>query len=443
MKYKYKYKHLVIFLILISFIFNTSCSGGKKFKESEAGKKEITIYILCSKDASRYSFAWGSYDGIKVNPVYFNNDLEKLQNELYVELMVAEGPDVVCTTDDRTTNIVKSVYKLANSNTFIDLNPYIKADKTYKASDYNKLIMDSGIFNGKRLFIPRLYDVPALTTTKEKLEENNIKISGDRWSWEEMISVCKKFINDKKDKRQALIFDTDNQLFIDMVANSRIGFIDFETKSTKFNSLDFVNLLKDYKNYIYPAIMKDNNSNEKALEADSNLSIIKSSPTLGDPLDYVDYMGDEKNAIPFLLPSYGNGDVIGVAREMFGITSKCKYKQAAYDFIQNIVKSTYMNIGVMPLEGVPVYKPLFNEKMGAVEGKVKLTVIGMHPTRVLNSYEDNFFNIISDNVSEVRLNDKTINDMITSAVDKYIRGSITAEQASIEIDRKAKLFLNE
>jgi len=450
---KYKYKSLFIFLLLISLISISSCNANKKVEKSETNRKEITIYILCSKVASRYSFALGSYDGVQVNPVYFDDNLEKLQNRLNLELMVGEGPDVVCTTDDRTTDIVKSVYKLASSNTLIDLNPFMNADKKYKEADYNKIIMNSGIYNAKRFFIPRLYAVPALITTKEKLDVNDINISGNRWSWEDFLNTCKNFMITRKDKRQALIFDYEGKLLIDLIANSKTQFIDYSSKVTKFNTRDFISLLKDYKDYIYPVTMTDTESNENALLADDNLAVMRNIQETGDPLTYMaldGYLGmmdgnanqDQKNSEAYILPSYGNGDIYGLPREMFGITSRCKYKQAAYDFIQNLVKSTNINIGHSPIAGVAVYKPLFNLSLEAAAGKVPLTDIGMHPNRALNGNEKIFFGIVPE-VSDFRMNDETVNEMITSSVDKYIKGSITAEQAANEIDRKAKLFLNE
>jgi len=442
---KFNHKPLLIFIILISFIFNSSCNETKLVKKSEVGKKELTIYYCFEKKVSDFNhdYALGSYDGIKINPVYFDQDLEKLQNQLNVELMVGEGPDVIC-TEDYSFDIIKSVYKLATSNILIDLNPYIKVDKTYKPSDYNNVIMNSGIYNGKRFFLPRLYNIPLLTSTKKKLEANNINISGNSWSWEDMISTCKNFINSRKDKHQALIFDKRNELIINLISNSKTKFIDYSSKVTKFNTQNFISLLKDYKNYIYQVTLKDTESNENALLADDNLVVMRNNPEgMGDSLTYLDTTRAQNNDEAYLLPSYGNGGIYGVPREMYGITSKCKYKQAAYDFIQNNVKSTNIDITKVWINGAAVYKPLSDRSMEVAEGKKPfIPQAGIYINRILNSDEKNIFDKIS-NVSEFRLNDNTVNDMITSTVDKYIKGSITAEQAASELDRKVKLFLNE
>jgi len=433
-------KYLFLFLVLSSLTLNSSCGVTKQNTKLVEGKKEIVIYSLLPKGPSDYliEFALGHYDGIQVTQVYFDDNLEKLQNQLKVELMVGEGPDVVC-TNILSRSIISSVYKLANSNIFIDLDPYLKADKTYKQSDYNKVIMDSDVFNGKRFFIPRIYNVPALITTKEKLVSNNIKISGDRWSWEDLISTCKDFLITRKDKHQALIYDSRNNLIIDLIANSKESFINYNSKNTKFNSQNFIKLLKDYKNYICPVLMKATDSNTKALFADDNLAVMKLASYTGDPISY---LAEVNSPSIYLLPSYGNGGVYGVPQEMYAITAKCKYKQAAYDFIQSMMKSTNLLMGKQGSAGAAVYKPLFNRFMEAAEGKGYISDIGIKMYRPLNSEEKNVFSEIA-NASEARLSDDTINEMITTAVDKYIKGTITAEQATIEIDRKAKLFLNE
>jgi len=71
--------------------------------------------------------------------------------------MAGEGPDVYCfkPIHQKGFNYNRNYEKVGRiKEVFCDLEPYISKDESINLSEYNETVLNSGVINGKRYFIP-------------------------------------------------------------------------------------------------------------------------------------------------------------------------------------------------------------------------------------------------------------------------------------------------
>jgi len=79
-------------------------------------------------------------------------------------------------------------------------------------SEYNETVLNSGVINGKRYFIPIAYDVPIFWTANSILEENNIKDEIANWTLKDMADFAVQF-KEKNSDNYLLAMVTDYQKY--------------------------------------------------------------------------------------------------------------------------------------------------------------------------------------------------------------------------------------
>jgi len=92
------------------------------------------------------------------------------RTKLTTEIMAGRGPDVYIDTTALAATIFNDLHKKMDNGLFCDLNDFITNDNDFKLDDYEKTILDTGIYKGKRYLMPLSYKVPLYLTTEEKLE---------------------------------------------------------------------------------------------------------------------------------------------------------------------------------------------------------------------------------------------------------------------------------
>ena len=94
-------------------------------------------------------------------------------DKLYTEIMAGRGPDVYMFGG---MGIFNDLEKKMDSGAFYDLNELMVEDPEFNIDEYEKIIMDRGIYKGKRFIFPLTYSVATLLTSKEDFEEKGFSI---------------------------------------------------------------------------------------------------------------------------------------------------------------------------------------------------------------------------------------------------------------------------
>lgn len=86
------------------------------------------------------------------------------------QIMAGEGPDLFV-----VDQVSMDVEKMARQGVLADMEPFFEADD-FDWDSYQKVVMDGGVWDGKRLVIPCTYSIPLAITTQTALEETGFSV---------------------------------------------------------------------------------------------------------------------------------------------------------------------------------------------------------------------------------------------------------------------------
>jgi multiple sugar transport system substrate-binding protein len=465
------FKKIIILLVLSGLLSGLlACTENKNnAKESSTNTKSglkisYLDFKLNVKTASEMFKK--KYEDVSLEEDTFSSDkYDEFRKKLATQVMTGEGPDIII-FDEKTFG---SLNKTLSSGVFADMNELIKNDKEFKMSDYNEKIMNYGVVDGKRLFIPLSYDFNCFCSTKKILADMGIKYDEANWTWNVLGEYIKNYIAENKGKDR--YFFDENFGFKTMVQNSGISFVDYKNKKTNFNSKEFIELMKIYKD-IYPAIATDRASikysgvfgmlskNAVAMIAEAGLG--SPAQLRGTSSAFQAKVGDEMEILP--IPTLNSGKYVYTrVYDLVAINAKCKDKTAALNFIKILISKipqenqiTYQIYGA-PIninaykEDVQFYLQSINaagdynysETSTDDKGKAITVASGTYPVRPLSEGVVSNMNSLLDIAQEPEIQDSQIYKMINEEMKEYIEDKRTVEQTAKRIDEKVSLYLNE
>lgn len=250
-------------IICMLLLFSASCTSGNEKKELVTPVKQVsaeekvsepskvlTLRYLTFSDNSRNAVREfeTTYPDTAVEYQVLDADMfDEFRSKLTAELMAGEGPDVIVFS----STYFESMYKVASSGVFTDLNKLIEKDTDFNMEDYRQGIMNDCLYGDKRLFIPLRYDFYTLCTSKSVLEKNNLHIDLTDWTWESLNGMAQEYMKSNGNDGSYL-FDS-GLTFRRMLSNYEGKLVDYENKKSSFNSAEFLDMLQIYKD-MYPAI---------------------------------------------------------------------------------------------------------------------------------------------------------------------------------------------
>lgn len=94
-----------------------------------------------------------------------------------------------------------------DSGTFADINTYLENDEEFKSDLYNEVVINSGLYNGKRYYIPISYNVLSLVSTQEALDHAGFKFDSNS-DFSGFSSQMSEFISKNTNSSDELLFST-------------------------------------------------------------------------------------------------------------------------------------------------------------------------------------------------------------------------------------------
>ena len=384
--------------------------------------------------------------------VYSSSSRDEYVNKLITSVMAGEGPNIIYY--DRY--MFNSMSKTVSTGVFCDLNELIANDSTFKNLDLNNKILDSGVFDGKRYYIPLRYELPILMTTQGILDQNMINIDDSKWTFNEFKKIITDYVKSSGNK----YFIDSNLLFKFLVNGCNVNFIDYKAKKADFQSRNFIDLMKFYKD-IYPYITTaemdmNNNLPEVRLQNKNiamNFSFIHSPERIwSDNSTYNGILGKEPVIYP--LPTFNQSYEIPVEfMNAVSINQNCKNKQAALDFIEELLsediqKAKDKNGNHNYTLGFPVNNKALQEEL---KGYMEPSAGGIQ----LSSGTQSFTSVplsedLAARITELTNRayagpeiDQVVYGIINEGLRSYLAGKQSAEEAAKDINNKVNLFLNE
>ena len=425
---------------------------------------ESANYPMAQMESTTVNYMVNYPNKCRIERTLFKEDqYEQYKSKLTTDLLTGEGPDIIF-VDGET---FPSIRKVMATGVFCDLNGLIEKDKEFNLSDYNKTIMDSGIYNGKRYLIPLYYDLPMLITTKGMTDGDGIQ-TDKLSSWVDFMEEIRKFAN--LDEKSAGYFLAGDLKLSDIVESCGDLFVDYDKKKTTFNSDEFIQLLGMYKEIHSVQCSADISKNRKTRlgfgPAEDYLSVFWTTRKYCSPFllhmensESLYFYKEELSVYP-LPPFRQNRGVNTVPVCFLAVNSKCENKQAAFDFIkyalsekeQSVWKSEDGTFHVT--RGLPVndealdisleffYQDVNLRKLSGL-GIISIDQTFYIPDSSISRGQAGIIKNMASSIGSSYIIDKTILDMLDQEVQDFLNGRRTAKQTARIMDNKATLFLNE
>ena len=339
------------------------------------GDKQVndSLSILCTGNESFGEFLnsavyeYEKHSGIdvtlweQISPYATNpsteDDYKAYEERLKAAIMAGDGPDIFVFNG---LEVREELYKMMDAGAFYDLNIFIKADSDFHMDNYEKIVMDAGIYADKRYLIPITYSVPHFIVSEEKLERFGVSID-DIGSYENLLDTALTLLSANKS-----FFTNINQI---RATSRSVGWagevIDYENKKQNLDIDTFDRYMRFYKGEvdIRGKIGEGiySTSYQELLEYEDGL--LFSSETLRSTLRVL-YQGTDYDGIMILpIPNY-RGNATACVTHYAMISSSSVNRDNAWAFIKLLLGEDFQkNISTFDTSlgnGVGVYSRLID-----------------------------------------------------------------------------------
>ena len=255
---------LTLQFIITVFVFS-GC--GESTASSNSSKLTYCAYnedVICDIIERYNKYCKKHYDESYQIEIVEYDSLEEMYTIMATEIMSGDGPDIISLDQPLPFE------KLIENHAFADVDELINTyGSNIDFNDYNTKVMESGIVNRKRYFVPFFYCPNIFISTQEKLKEYDLNFSD--FSYKELSRQL------SQEKVSCSLFgnESDNYSLLYSFIDS---YVNFDNKTTNFDTNSFLENI----DYIKKLINNDNtNENEYYdLYNSENNGCILSTPRL-------------------------------------------------------------------------------------------------------------------------------------------------------------------
>ena len=428
----------VIITVSVCILMVLTLFGCNSENDNNNNDDLLTIYVVKEHPIIRLIDKYNdSNKSDKINMVEIQ-DGDTLNSKLSAELMAGKGPDIVLY--DSSYNGISNMEKMMALDVFADYNELIKNDSSDSSIDlknYNEIVMDSGINNGKRYFMPISY-IPNFLITTTKLSDEYSIDSSKSITYEKSPKVLSKYLNKaKKSENMSGFFNVNEELYALIDSN-----IDFFNKTNTLQSDKFLNNLNALSELILPAD-KNNSLGTDPLELvlkgntmfASLYQITGSEP---NGMGYIYYYFKSNSQTPLIMNNLSDSEDTSSAfiDKGFLINNNSDKKESAFKFVKYMLSE---DVQCNSEVGLPVNKAAQKKLIEEID----LDIYNMEKDSDYNNFISNYSNAL-DGINKCGFrNDYFNNSIINDVVSKYVSGDITEKQFIKEIQGKTQLYLNE
>lgn len=262
-------KNKIVIILTLQFIITVfAFSGcGESTASSNSSKLTYCAYnedVICDIIERYNKYCKKHYDESYQIEIVEYDSLEEMYTIMATEIMSGDGPDIISLDQPLPFE------KLIENHAFADVDELINTyGSNIDFNDYNTKVMESGIINRKRYFVPFFYCPNIFISTQEKLKEYDLNFSD--FSYKELSRQL------SQEKVSCSLFgnESDNYSLLYSFIDS---YVNFDNKTTNFDTNSFLENI----DYIKKLINNDN-TNENVyydLYNSENNGCILSTPRL-------------------------------------------------------------------------------------------------------------------------------------------------------------------
>lgn len=262
-------KNKIAIILTLQFIITVCAFSGCGESTASSNSSKLT-YCAYNEDAicdiiKRYNkYCTKHYDESYQIEIVEYDSLEEMYTIMATEIMSGDGPDIISLDQPLPFE------KLIENHAFADVDELINTyGSNIEFNDYNTKVMESGIVNRKRYFVPFFYCPNIFISTQEKLKEYDLNFPD--FSYKEL----SKQLSQEKVSCSLFGNESDNYSLLYSFIDS---YVNFDNKTTNFDTNSFLENI----DYIKKLINNDN-TNENVyydLYNSENNGCILSTPRL-------------------------------------------------------------------------------------------------------------------------------------------------------------------
>lgn len=222
-------KLIAIVLLLIMIFVIGACNMNKSNSQSQ----KIVYYYVAGSDSDLLSIIrrYNKYclanldETYQIELVEFDSD-KIMYEKLSAEIMAGKGPDLI------SLDQCLPFEKMIEGNVFADIDEVMQMyNFNIPFDNCQQSIMDSGIYNGKRIFAPLYYCPNVFLTTSETLNEHGINVMEQG-----VYSLFENLDNNLEGYSLFGNYNSNKQWLYSFIYNH----IDYENKAANFDSQFFL-----------------------------------------------------------------------------------------------------------------------------------------------------------------------------------------------------------
>ena len=434
---------LILQLVFVSFTFS-GCHKNTTLNDSRC----LKYYTYCEDSICDLINKYNKYCTVNYNVTYkieiikFDSE-EEMKLKMSTEIMAGEGPDIFSLSQKLPFE------KLTDSKTIADVNELI-SEFSYDIGIDNcdSKIMDAGVIDGKRYFIPLFYSPDVFITTEETLNKYNLTSS----------EFSFKALSEKlsKNKKEYSLFGSadDNIAFFYSFLDQ---YIDFNSGNTEFNSDKFSEDLDS----IYSLIKNDTtdeNVNYFLYENINNGASIlyKEMPAFSGIVrtySCLKYLG----STPVFVNNYNmDDDSISASTDVgIAVNDNCKNKEKLLPFIKYCLSCDVQKNMSEECMYLPVNSDAMEKCIDSIDEVIDFediivsdkekAIVETAESAAIRDYKYIINNITKCNLYSFNcLSDTYFNSsVISDIVDKYLNGDISKEKFIHQLTAATEIYLKE
>ena len=441
-------KNKIAIILTLQFIITVFAFSGCGESTASSNSSKLT-YCAYYEDAicdiiKRYNkYCTKHYDeSYQIEIVEFESQ-EEMKLKMSTEIMAGEGPDIFSLSQKLPFE------KLTDSKTIADVNELI-SEFSYDIGidNCNSKIMDAGVIDGKRYFIPLFYSPDVFITTEETLNKYNLTSS----------EFSFKALSEKlsKNKKEYSLFGSadDNIAFFYSFLDQ---YIDFNSGNTEFNSDKFSEDLDS----IYSLIKNDTTDENVYYYLYENINngasiLYKEMPAFSiivKTYSCLKYLG----STPVFVNNYNmDDDSISASIDVgIAVNDNCKNKEKLPPFIKYCLSCDVQKNMSEECMYLPVNSDAMEKCIDSIDEAIDFgdlivsdkekAIVETAQSAAIRDYKYIINNITKCNLygfnylSDTYFNSSVISDI----VDKYLNGDISNEKFIRQLTAATEIYLKE
>ncbi len=280
--------------------------------------------------------------------------VQSFKDLLIAELNAGKGPDLVLFTWDTFGDM----YKVMDAGAFYDLDQLMDADASFDPSAYLTEVLDGGVYQGKRQFVPLMFTPAYVMAERAALEAKGVALP-ENPDFAEWSAALVQYVERHTLEENRQLFDNVYPRFDFFLVHSGLQILNYETKEILVESEEFRQFMAFFK-VVYPfsCTSLEGKYPWRVGAFEDILSRLLTGELLFDVTTTAEYifqthLSDRADTLRtdtlFSFPRLSGEKTIGMGMEFAAIKSASPNKANAYAFLKILLSDRIQDKAVMPV----------------------------------------------------------------------------------------------